>query len=361
MKNSYTLLCAARPHSRLPDLSELIYVKEPPPRLRGSSIRGLFSWIYPVGGSDYSRASMQEERAEYPQPEAFSRVSGRWSSSGGGYFTSCAEGEFPPPERGRNSSNNYNASNDAGGNLGAVSVESGEARVASSEGVGVSASPSVNDVDEGVEEAKTFDGARGADSEGAAAAWKRENGSPSARSSSPLVGLAFTSSPRSAFDLDASGNGSAGGSSCDGPQAGDAHSPLDANARAGGMINSIGSTRADGDAGGSHSSGELWYLANSLSSVVVPAPVVSPERGASGAGAASVLSDDTKSARFLRGEGSRRERAHAGNPEESMMLLSEVSASEMTPSVGLEQERNPRYEGADSDSRQPRAALEGRY
>lgn len=373
VKNSYTLLCAARPHSRLPDLSELIYVKEPPRHCSASSIRGLFSWIHPVVGSDYSRASLQEERAEHPQPEVSSGLSGRWSSSGGGSFRSCAEGEFPPPERGRNLWYNNNASNPAGGDLGAVSIEGEEARGASSEAAGASASPSVNDADEGVEEAKAFDGARGADSdaagsgtagivpEGAAAAWKKENGSPSPRSSSPLVGLAFTSSPRSAFDLDASGNGSAGGSSCEGPQAGEAHSPLDTNGRAGGVVNSMGSTRADGDAGGSHSSGELWYLANSMSSAVGPASVVSPERGTSGAGTASVFSDDSKSVRSLKGEGSRREKGHAGNPEEFTNLLSDVSASEMTPTVGLEHERNPRYGGADSDIHQPRAALESRY
>lgn len=377
MKNSYTLLCAARPHSRLPDLSELIYVKDPPRHRSASSIRGLFSWVHPAVGSDYSRASLQEDRAEHPQPEVFSRLSGRWSSSGGGSFTSCAEGEFLPAERGRNSWNSNNALNAAGGDLGAVSIEGEEAKGASSEAVATSALPSVNDADEGVEEAKAFDGAKAAGSdtaesnvagivpEGAAAAWKRENGSPSARSSSPLVGLAFTSSPRSAFDLDASGNGSAGGSSCEGPQVGEAHSPLDINGRAGGAVNSMGSTRVDGDAGGSHSSGELWYLANSMSSTVIPASVISPERGASGAGAgagaASVFSDDSKSVRSLRGEGSKRERGHAGNPEEFTMLLSEVSASEMTSSVGLEHERNPRYGGADSDIHQPRAALEGRY
>lgn len=142
------------------------------------------------------------------------------------------------------------------------------------------------------------------------------NGSPSARAigssenswhgqggvaSSPLVGLSFANSPRSALDLTAAGVG-AGGSRLSGEIGGggsvdDHHrllaapSPrsvpggtegLDMNLHLG-----LGGMWADGDMGESHSSGELWYSPTPQSSSSAPLTSTGSSSGAASAATAA--------------------------------------------------------------------------
>lgn len=115
-QNSLSLLCTPAPHSRLPDLSERVYVNEPLSS-RGTSARGglddgggetgsrTFSWISPAGGfwflgesdgdgSDQQTQQQQEQELEQQLQEHQSRLrplstGGSWRTSSAGSFASA--------------------------------------------------------------------------------------------------------------------------------------------------------------------------------------------------------------------------------------------------------------------------------
>lgn len=363
--NSYTLLCAARPRSRLPDLSELVYVDRPGNNPRGRCGSGFLSCIAPARGAargDHTplpctRAERQpkgaavtgtqqrkdaaasgsslpqpkdgastallaaEEPSPSPSPATARGGAECWHEAGGvGMGREASSGSLDVESRGSTPAQDRGNPGGGGSSPGGGRERNGEACVGSNGDL--ARRTHAMRVHNSAVNGEQVPGAGVAGLGGAAGrTGRRLSLRDESDLASPLAGLTYANSPHSPrADVDPSdGSGGEAHRQLDGRAMGAREDPRRSSSREHRALPAIspegpgGASRrnpamwADGDNGEGHSSGELWYSPTGTSTPV-SARLISGGSGSAERGNEKVeLAMRAVPARQARGDGERQE------------------------------------------------------